>query len=130
MSFSKSSLAAHKAISTIYLMVSKIYLYRFMRLNIDQITVYQSLFISKANVNRGSRNGMTCSEFFTVQSEYNNSEKQYKFVRRWKTKQFSAKSIIANSAINNSQRPKAVLCIKRLIKALSNAAFVIDNTPD
>ena len=60
MSFSKSSLAAHKAISAIYLMVSKIYLYRFMRLNIDQITVYQSLLINKANVNRGSRNGMTC----------------------------------------------------------------------
>ena len=36
--------------------------YRFMRLNIDQITVYQSLFISKANVNRGSINGMTCSD--------------------------------------------------------------------
>ena len=61
MSFSKSSLAAYKAISAIYLMVSKIYLYRFMHLNIDQITVYQSLFINKANVNRGSRNGMTCS---------------------------------------------------------------------
>ena len=60
MSFPKSSLAAHRAISSIYLMVSKIYLYRFMRLNIDQITVYQSLFINKANVNRGSRNGMTC----------------------------------------------------------------------
>ena len=60
MSFSKSSLASHKAISAIYLMVSKIYLYRFMRLNIDQITVYQLLFINKANVNRGSRNGMTC----------------------------------------------------------------------
>ena len=60
MSFSKSSLAAHKVISVIYLMVSKTYLYRFMRLNIDQITVYQSLFINKANVNRGSRNGMTC----------------------------------------------------------------------
>ena len=60
MSFSKSSLAAHKAISAIYLMTSKIYLYRLMRLNIDQITVYQSLFINKANVNRGSRNGMTC----------------------------------------------------------------------
>ena len=60
MSFSKSSLAAHKAISAIYLMVSKLYLYHFMRLNIDQITVYQSLFINKANVNRGSRNGMTC----------------------------------------------------------------------
>ena len=59
-SFSKSSLAAHKAISAICLMVSKIYLYRLMRLNIDQITVYQSLFINKANVNRGSRNGMTC----------------------------------------------------------------------
>ena len=55
MSFSKSSLAAHKAISAIYLKVSKIYLYRFMRLNIDRITVYQSLFINKANVNRGSR---------------------------------------------------------------------------
>ena len=63
MSFSKSSLTAHKAISAIYLMVSKIYLYRFMHLNIDQITVYQSLFINKANVNRGSRNGMTCSAF-------------------------------------------------------------------
>ena len=62
MSFSKSSLAAHMAISTIYLMVSKIYLYRFMRLNIDQITVYQSLFINIANVNRGSRNGMTCKK--------------------------------------------------------------------
>ena len=61
MSFSKSSLAAYKAISPIYLMVSKIYLCRFMRLNIDQITVYQSLFINKANVNRGSRYGMTCS---------------------------------------------------------------------
>ena len=62
MSFSKSSLAAHKAISAIYLMVSKIYLYSFMRLIIDyQITVYQSLFINKANVNRGSRNGMTCT---------------------------------------------------------------------
>ena len=48
-----------KAISAIYLMVSKIYLYRFMRLNIYQITVYQSLFINKANVNRGIRNGMT-----------------------------------------------------------------------
>ena len=48
MSFSKSSLAAYKAISVIYLMVSKIYLYRFMRLNIDQIAVYQSLFINKA----------------------------------------------------------------------------------
>ena len=33
-----------------------------MRLNIDQITVYQSLFINKANVNRGSRNGMTCNK--------------------------------------------------------------------
>ena len=32
-----------------------------MRINIDQITVYQSLFINKANVNRGSRNGMTYS---------------------------------------------------------------------
>ena len=31
----------------------------FLRLNIDQITVYRSLFINKANVNRGSRNGMT-----------------------------------------------------------------------
>ena len=31
-----------------------------MRLYIDQITVYKSLFINKANVNRGSRNGMTC----------------------------------------------------------------------
>ena len=61
MSFSKSSLAAHKAISPIYLMVSKIYFYSFMHLNIDQITVYQSLFINKAKVNRGSRNGMTCS---------------------------------------------------------------------
>ena len=61
MSFSKSSLAAYKAISAMYLMVSKIYLYCFMRLNIDQITVYQSLFINKANVNRGSRNGMTCT---------------------------------------------------------------------
>ena len=62
MSFWKSSLAAHKGISAIYLIVSKIYLHRFMRLNIDQITVYQSLFyINKANVNRGSRNGMTCS---------------------------------------------------------------------
>ena len=60
-SFSKSSLAAHKATSAIYLMVSKIYLYRFMCLNIDQITVNQSLFINKTNVNRGSRNGMTCS---------------------------------------------------------------------
>ena len=60
MSFSKSSLAAHKAISAIYLIVFKINLYCFMRLNIDQITVYQSLFINKANVNRGSRNGMTC----------------------------------------------------------------------
>ena len=60
MSFSKSSLVAHKAISAIYLMVSKIYLYRFMRLNIFQINVYQSLFINKANVNRGSRNGRTC----------------------------------------------------------------------
>ena len=45
---SKSSLDAYKAISAIFLMVSKIYLYRFMRLNIDQITVYQSLFINKA----------------------------------------------------------------------------------
>ena len=62
MSFSKSSLAAHKAISAIYLKVSRIYLYRFMRLNIDRITVYQSLFINKANVNRGSRNGMTCND--------------------------------------------------------------------
>ena len=60
MLISKSSLAAHKAFSAIYLMVSKIYLYRFMRLNTDQISVYQSLFINKANVNRGSRNGMTC----------------------------------------------------------------------
>ena len=60
MSFSKSSLAAHRAISAIYLMVSNIYLYRFMHLNIDQITFYQSQFINKANVNRGSRNGMTC----------------------------------------------------------------------
>ena len=60
MSFSKSSLAVHKAISVIYLMVSKLYLYRFMRLNLDQITLYQSLFINKANFNRGSRNGMTC----------------------------------------------------------------------
>ena len=34
----------------------------FLRLNVDQITVYQSLFINKANVNRGSRNGMTCSK--------------------------------------------------------------------
>ena len=34
-----------------------------MRLYIDQITVYQSLFINKANVNRGSRNEMTCSIF-------------------------------------------------------------------
>ena len=66
MSFSKSSLAAHKAISAIYLMVSKIFLYRFMHLNIDQITVYQSLFINKANVNRRSRNGMTCSAPFTA----------------------------------------------------------------
>ena len=32
-----------------------------MHLNIDQITVYQSLLINKANVNRGSRNGMTCT---------------------------------------------------------------------
>ena len=61
MSFSKSSVAAHKGISAIYLIVFKIYLHRFMRLNIDQITVYQSLFINKANVNRGSRNGITCS---------------------------------------------------------------------
>ena len=61
MSLSKSSLAAHKAISAIYLKGSRIYLYRFMRLNIDRITVYQSLFINKANVNRDSRNGMTCS---------------------------------------------------------------------
>ena len=61
MSFSKSSLAAHKAISAIFLIVSKIYLYCCMRLNIDQITVYQSLFINKSNVNRGSRNGMTCT---------------------------------------------------------------------
>ena len=60
MSFSISSLAAHKTISAIYLMVTKIYLDRFTRLNIDQITVYQSLFINKANFNRGSRNGMTC----------------------------------------------------------------------
>ena len=37
-------------------------LYRFMRLNIDQITVYQSLFINKANANRGSRNGVTCTD--------------------------------------------------------------------
>ena len=44
LSFSKSSLAAHKAISGIYSIVSKIYLYRFMRLNIDQITVYQSVY--------------------------------------------------------------------------------------
>ena len=49
--------------SNIYLLISKIYLYRFMRLNIDQITVYQPLFINKVNVNRGSRNGMTCSAF-------------------------------------------------------------------
>ena len=70
MSFSKSSHAAHKAFSAIYLMVSKIYLYRFMRLNIDQITVYQSLFINKANVNRGSRNGMTCS---SIAYDYKNS---------------------------------------------------------
>ena len=61
LSFLKSSLAAHKAISAIYYIVSKIYLYGFMHLNIDQITVYQSLFINKANVNRGSRNGMTCT---------------------------------------------------------------------
>ena len=61
MSFSKSSLAGHKAISAIYVMVSKIYLYRFMCPIIDQIIVYQSLFINKANVNRGSRNGMTCT---------------------------------------------------------------------
>ena len=61
MSFFKVSLAAQKAISATYLMVSKIYLYRFMRLNIDEIAVYQSLFINKANVNRGSRNGMTCT---------------------------------------------------------------------
>ena len=67
MSFSKSNLAAHKAISAIYLMVSKIYLYRFMRLNIDQITVYQSLFINKGNVNRGSRNGKTCIKVSLVQ---------------------------------------------------------------
>ena len=65
MSFSKSSVAAHRAYSTIYLMVilSKIFLYRLMSLNIDQITVYQSLFINKANFNRGSRNGMTCTLF-------------------------------------------------------------------
>ena len=55
------SVAAHWAISTTYSMVSKIYLYSLMCLNIDQITVYQSLFINKANVNRGSRNGMTCT---------------------------------------------------------------------
>ena len=55
MSLSKTSLAAHKAISAIYLMLSKIYTYCFMRLNIDPVT-----FINKANVNRGSRNGMTC----------------------------------------------------------------------
>ena len=61
MSCSKSSLVALKAISAIYLMVSKIYLYGFMRLIIDQITLNQSLFINKANVNRGSRNGMTCT---------------------------------------------------------------------
>ena len=34
--------------------------------NKDQITVYQSLFINKANVNRGSRKGMTCSRFISV----------------------------------------------------------------
>ena len=62
MSLLKTSLDAHKAISAIYLMVSKIYICRFMRLNIEQITVYQSLFINKANVNRGSRNGMTCRQ--------------------------------------------------------------------
>ena len=61
MSFLKSSLDAHYAISAIYLMLSKIYFYRIMCLNIDQITVYQALFINKANVNRGSRNGMTCN---------------------------------------------------------------------
>ena len=70
MSFSKSSLAAHKAISAIYLKVSRIYLYRFMRLNIDRITVYQSLFINKANVNRGSRNGMTCTDRYTIRIVY------------------------------------------------------------
>ena len=37
-----------------------------MRLNIDQITVYQSLLINKANVNRGSRNGMTCSIYYSL----------------------------------------------------------------
>ena len=37
-----------------------------MRLNIDQITVYQTLFINKTNVNRGSRNGMTCEAFDRV----------------------------------------------------------------
>ena len=44
MSFSKFSLAAHKDISAIYL--SKIYLYRFMRLNIDQITVYSPISLT------------------------------------------------------------------------------------
>ena len=62
MSFSKSSVATLWAISTIYSVVSKIYLYRLMCLYIDQITVYQALFINKANVNRGSRNGMTCNK--------------------------------------------------------------------
>ena len=58
----------HKAFSAIYLMVFKIYLYSFMRLNIDQITVYQSLFINKANVNSGSRNGMTCNRALSTQN--------------------------------------------------------------
>ena len=57
-------LASHLAISAIYLMVSKLYVCHFMCLNIDQITVYQSLFINKANAYRGSRNGMTCSNYF------------------------------------------------------------------
>ena len=40
-----------------------------MRVNIDQITVYQSLFINKANVNRGSRNGMTCNIILHIVSD-------------------------------------------------------------
>ena len=73
MSLSKNSLAPHKAILAIFLMVSKINLYRFMRLNRDQITVYQSLFINTADGNRGSRNGMTCSHL----EDFNAREKKF-----------------------------------------------------
>ena len=60
MSFSKSSLAAHKAISAKFNPNILISFY---------VSKYRSnhCFINKANVNRGSRNGMTCIQLdFTI----------------------------------------------------------------